>query len=230
YRKVEYGQARMSDFRRILLILDEYFVFVMRVAEYWARRREADPSLPKTPPVLGKINQIAAMSRTAGMHIVIGVQRPDAAFFGDGARDNFGFRVSLGALYPQGAYMLWGNYHTGTDLPAVQGLCTATSPSGPVRAKVLFTPNPADKLTGDLSDEPVHHPLSLLPPATPWDAPRPPAAPAPGFKDTADAHDAATAEDPATALLTLVRTCLRCGTAHLTDGTTGGTPAATGSL
>src|SRR5262249_9199550 len=89
---------------------------------------------------------------------------------------------------------------------------------------------PADKLSGALSDEDVQQLLSLLPPGTTWDGPLTPAAPDPGFEDTADAHDAATAEDPATALLTLVRTCLRCGTAHLTDGTTGGTPAATGSL
>jgi hypothetical protein len=225
YEKIETGQNRPSDFRRILLILDEYYVFVKLLADWWL-----GPNSPRTKedskvhPVIGMIGEIAAMSRSAGMHMVIGVQRPDAAWFDAGARDNFGFRVSLGPLDHDAARMLWGDYNTGTDVPAVQGLCTATAPGGPVRAKCHWTPNPADMLTGDLPPEHVEILRSLLPPGSEWDGPLP-AGQEEEWMEGLDVSDDAAEADPVTALLSLIRIAMRTGMAHLTDGDTGDAPA-----
>jgi hypothetical protein len=208
-----------------MLILDEYFVFCMLVANWWAAQPH-EKGDPKEHPVIRKIGELAALARSGKINFVIGCQRPDAAFFYDGARDNFGWRVSLGRLSPEGAKMLWGDSKTGTDLPAdVPGLATATTAAGPRRVKVHWVPNPAHALTGELTDEDMQLLRELLPPGTTWDGPLPAAAPDPGFEDAAGA-DAAAAADPATGFLFLIRAALRTRIAHLTALSDGGAPAA----
>jgi hypothetical protein len=224
YEAIETGQARESDFRRLLLILDEYFVFCMLVANWWAADREKND--PKEHPVIRKIGELAALARSGKINLVIGCQRPDATFFYEGARDNFGWRASLGRLSQQGAQMLWGDAKTGTDVPAdIPGLCTATTSAGPSRVKVHWVPNPAKALTGELTEDDMQLLRSLLPPGTTWDGPLAATAPDPGFEDTAGADEAADA-DPVTGLLYLIRTALRTRTAHLTAFLDGSAPAA----
>jgi hypothetical protein len=64
----------------------------------------------------------------------------------------------------------------------------------------------------------------MLPPGTTWDGPLP-AAPDPGFEDSAAAGDAITA-DPVTGFLFLLQLALSARTAHLTVVPAGGAPAA----
>jgi hypothetical protein len=218
------GKKRLGDFRRMLLILDEYFVFCMLVTAWWAANPERTKEDPKQHPVFGQIAELLALSRGADMNLVIGIQRPDATFFNDGARDNIGWRVSLGALSPQGANMVWGDYHTGTELPLdVPGLCTATTPAGPARGKVHYVPNPAHALTGTLSDDDMAHLRALLPAGATWDGPLAADAPDPGFEDSAAAEEAIAA-DPVEGFLLLLRMALSSRTAHLTAAPGGGQP------
>src|SRR5690625_5509450 len=51
------------------------------------------------------------------IHLLVGTQRPDAAFLGEGLRDNFDTRVSLGPLSPQGAQMMWEAPYLGVAVP-----------------------------------------------------------------------------------------------------------------
>ena len=195
----------------------------MLVTAWWAGNPERTKEDPKQHPVFNQIAELLALSRGADMNLVIGIQRPDATFFNDGARDNIGWRVSLGALSPQGANMVWGDYHTGTDLPLdVPGLCTATTPAGPARCKVHYVPNPAHALTGTLSDDDMAHLRTLLPWPT-WDGPLPADAPDPGFEDSAAAEEAIAA-DPVEGFLLLLRMALSSRTAHLTAAPGGGQP------
>ena len=52
---------------------------------------------------------LARKARTARIHLVLSTQRPDAEFLGGEMRDNFGQRMSMGRLSPQGAMMMWEN-------------------------------------------------------------------------------------------------------------------------
>ena len=218
------GRIRKSELRRLLVIIDEFFVFRMLVSAWWAATRKKDDA--KEHPVFRQIAELLALSRGLNMNIVVGIQRPDAVFFGEGSRDNIGWWVSLGSLSPQGAQMVWQDSHIGTDLPIdVPGLCTATTAKGPARVKVHYVPNPADALTGDgLSDEDMAFLRALLPPGTTWDGPLPATAPDPGFEASAAAEEAIAA-DPVTGFLLLVQLALSSRTAHLTAVPGGGAPA-----
>lgn len=219
------GRKKLGDFKRLMIVLDEYFVFCMLVGTWWAAQPKTKED-PKTHPVFQQIAELLALSRGADINVVIGIQRPDATFFPDGARDNIGWRVALGRLSAQGANMVFGDYHTGTDLPLdVPGLCTATTANGPARCKVHYVPNPAHALTGSLSDEDMAHLRSLLPAGTTWDGPLPADAPDPGFEDSAAAAEAVTI-DPVTGFLLLLRMALSSQTAHLTAVPGGGMPDA----
>lgn len=217
------GRIRKQDLKRLLLILDEYFVFCMLVAAWHAANRGKDD--PKEHPVFRQIGELLALSRALNINVVLGVQRPDATLFNDGARDNIGWWAALGQLSPQGAYMVWRDSHTGTDLPLDQpGLATVTTVKGPRRAKVHYVPNPADALTGDLSEEDMEILRGMLPEGADWDGPLPESAPDPGFEDSAAAAEA-TATDPLAGFLFLLQLALQARTAHLTAVPAGGAPA-----
>lgn len=88
-----------------------------------------------------QLQMMLALARTARIHIVIGVQRPDAENFQGGARDNLTHRCALMAMSPQGALMVWGqgNAHVGTDLPRKQGRAMANV--SPLDEREAFQPD-----------------------------------------------------------------------------------------
>ena len=64
---------------------------------------------------------------------MLATQRPDAEFLTGEMRDNFGARVSMGRLSPQGAMMMWENPTVGVSLPrAVTGRAMAACEDGRV--------------------------------------------------------------------------------------------------
>ena len=219
------GRKKRSDLRRLLVVIDEYFVFRMLLNTWWAAEKaQSGEKGPKDHPAVGQISEILALCRSLNMNMLLGMQRPDAALFDLGARDNIGWWATMGSLSPQGAAMVWGDYHTGTDLPPDQpGLCTMTSAQGPVRAKVHYVPNPADILTGSLSSEDMEFLRSMLPPGTAWDGPLLADEPDPGFEAAAAAGEAV-AGDPVEGFLFLLRMALSSSTAHLTASPGGGPP------
>jgi hypothetical protein len=216
------GRKKRSDLRRLLVVIDEYFVFRMLLNTWWAATRTKED--PKEHPAVGQISEILALCRSLNMNMLLGMQRPDAALFDLGARDNIGWWATMGSLSAQGAGMVWRDYRTGTDLPPDQpGLCTMTSATGPVRAKVHYVPNPADILTGNLSSEDMDFLRSMLPPGTTWDGPLLAEDPDPGFEAAAAAGEVV-AVDPAEGFLFLLRLALSSRTAHLTAASGGGQP------
>jgi hypothetical protein len=221
------GRKKRSDLRRLLVVIDEYFVFRMLLNTWWTAQKAATGEKgPKDHPAVGQISEILALCRSLNMNMLLGMQRPDAALFDLGARDNIGWWATMGSLSAQGAGMVWGDYHTGTDLPPDQpGLCTMTSAKGPVRAKVHYVPNPADILTGSLSSEDMDFLRSMLPPGTTWDGPLLADDPDPGFEAAAAAGEAV-AVDPVEGFLFLLRMALSSRTAHLTAAPGGGQPGA----
>ena len=98
---------------------------------------------PTKPPTLAEVASLARKARTARIHLVLSTQRPDAEFLGGEMRDNFGFRISMGRLSPQGAMMMWENPAVGVSLPRARtGRATATHEDGkPVEVQCYRFPD-----------------------------------------------------------------------------------------
>lgn len=230
YDRIDRGLAGEDDFQRILLILDEYYIFVEQCNNWWkAHRPKGDRR--STHPVIERVGELAAMARGASIHLLLGVQRPDSAFFPAGARDNFRFRVALAELSPEGNRMMWER--DARELPRLPadlpGRAIVSTPTGPGLGQVFWTPNPAR--FRQLPEEDRALIRALVPAGTTWDGPpgaagaaltkpgpTPPAITAP----TAPASPAA--PSAAERLLALLTHALRSRTAHLTAADGGGPP------
>ncbi|MBN6778842.1 hypothetical protein JRG19_09905 [Pseudoclavibacter alba] len=140
YTAIEAGNAKVSDFEPLVIDIDEYATFKKRV-ERWYRtvKQKGDPT---QPPVFDLIGDIARLGRTAKIHIVLGIQRPDVTFLDGEMRDNFGCRTSLGRLSPDGAKMMWDSTAIGVvRTPKGQGVGLDDN-GEPVSILCHYTPDP----------------------------------------------------------------------------------------
>lgn len=148
YEAIELGQAKVTDFHRICLVLDEYRQFYGVVGTWYATVKQK--GMPSKPPVLATVGELAQMGRSAGVHLIIGTQRPDADFLTGVMRDNFRGRFSLGRLSFDGARMVWGeDVRTSMEVAmGIRGRGAGARPDGtPVEAQGLWTPDPGDVST-----------------------------------------------------------------------------------
>ncbi|MCD2114384.1 AAA family ATPase [Rhodococcus rhodochrous] len=135
-----------SQLPLMIAVLDEFFILSgkwQRLAktgddETKAQLKELDP--------LGAWADLAVLARSAGIRLLLGVQRPDTSLFGGAsgnARDNFGTRISLGNLSQDGALMMWGDSTVGREVDtSVKGRGIALGDDGnPVDAQMWWTPN-----------------------------------------------------------------------------------------
>jgi hypothetical protein len=223
YDQIDRGVASEDDFRRILLILDEYYVFVEQVNAWW-RLNRPQGDRRSSHPVLDTVGELAAMARGASIHLLLGVQRPDSTHFPAGARDNFRFRVSLAELSPEGNRMMWER--EARELPRlpsdVPGRAVISTPRGPRLAQVFWTPNPAKFRDLPEADRAVVQ--ALLPPGATWAGPAHDGVTPTKPGDPARGGGPASKPDPADRLLALLMQALRSRTAHLTAAD-GGPPA-----
>lgn len=141
YQLIEDGQATVNDFEPLVVFLDEFAEFRSNLFEWYAQIKvKGDPA---KPPTLAEVASLARKARTARIHLVLSTQRPDAEFLGGEMRDNFGFRISMGRLSPQGAMMMWENPAVGVSLPrSCTGRATATHEDGrPVEVQCYRFPD-----------------------------------------------------------------------------------------
>ncbi len=163
YSQLENGTARLEDFDPLALIIDEYATFKARVQRWY--KTVKPKGAPAQAPVLDLLSDLARLARSAKIHILLGLQRPDVEFLGGEMRDNFGARVSFGRLSPQGANMMWDSFAVGVAIPRNKrgrGI-TLNAESLPVEIQAFYTPDPA-KL--DSSDKADWDHLAALRPAT----------------------------------------------------------------
>lgn len=168
YAQLEEGTARLEDFEPLALIIDEYATFKARVQRWY--KTVKPKGAPTQAPVLELVSDLARLARSAKIHMLLGIQRPDVDFLGGEMRDNFGARLSLGRLSPQGAMMMWDSPAIGVALPRNKrgrGV-TLSADSVPVEVQTFYTPDPA-KL--DRSDEADWEHIESLTPTEP-DHPR----------------------------------------------------------
>lgn len=67
------------------------------------------------------LGNIAFMGRSLGLKLILSMQRCDSISFSNGARDQFGLRIGLGALSPEAKKMLFGEYDTDIIMPCSTG-------------------------------------------------------------------------------------------------------------
>ncbi len=154
-KKIEPSQLPL-----LIAVLDEFFI----LSGKWQRLAktgddETRAMLAQLDP-LGAWADLAVLARSAGIRLLLGVQRPDASLFGGAsgnARDNFGTRISLGNLSQDGAMMLWGDSQVGREIDtSVPGRGVALGNDGsPVDAQMWWTPNvdPHPNKWSQLSDD-----------------------------------------------------------------------------
>lgn len=203
YQLIEEGKATVNDFEPLVVFLDEYAEFRNNLMEWYAQIKVRGE--PTKPPTLAEVASLARKARTARIHLVLSTQRPDAEFLGGEMRDNFGQRISMGRLSPQGAMMMWENPAVGVSLPrACTGRATATHEDGrPVEVQCYRFPDPAaeegsdeQQLLAAIRPAESRHPrLVIVPPGTDPD-PETGVAPALTFRDYARAEWALASDRP----------------------------------
>lgn len=140
YEIIEQHPELKTKFVPILFLVDELLILMQMANKLKVKMKAA--KLPFDDPA-ELIQQLLALARTASIHIVIGVQRPDAELFGKGARDNLRHRVSLMRLSREGAMMMWENPFTGLDLPLKQGRAITNLDGGaPVEGQTFWISEP----------------------------------------------------------------------------------------
>lgn len=148
YEQIEAGEASEDDFEPVILVLDEYRDLQSMVDFWWVSELKAavgtKVKVPTKCPVYEWVGSIARKGRSADVHLVIGLQRPDAEFLTGEMRDNFTARLSLGRLSPQGAMMMWEAPHIGVAVPGIRGRGTANGGDRdtPVEVQTYWTPDP----------------------------------------------------------------------------------------
>lgn len=148
YEQIEAGEASEDEFEPVILVLDEYRDLQSMVDFWWVSELKAavgtKVKVPTKCPVYEWVGSIARKGRSADVHLVIGLQRPDAEFLTGEMRDNFTARLSLGRLSPQGAMMMWEAPHIGVAIPGIRGRGTANGGDRdiPVEVQTYWTPDP----------------------------------------------------------------------------------------
>lgn len=143
YSAVEEERANLFDFEPLFLVIDEQATLVTRIARWWKTIKPK--GAPAVCPVIELIEDIARLGRTAGVHLILGLQRPDVKFVGGEMRDNFGARVSVGRLGPQGANMMWDSFAIGVSIPPIKGRGIAVNKEGrAVEFQSYWSPKPKD--------------------------------------------------------------------------------------
>jgi len=92
---------RQAGFDRpLMLVVDEAAAITLRTAG-----DQAKDARERKDRFLSALSGIALMGRSAGVHLLIALQRADADVVGGATRDQFGFRVALGWVSDDGYRM-----------------------------------------------------------------------------------------------------------------------------
>lgn len=143
---------RADDFDPIVVITDEFSNLVVALGEFF--KNFGGKGVPPTTKDVGILLRTA---RAVGIHMALGIQRPDTLFIGGEARDNTALRVAMGRLRSKdAAIMMFNDPVAGTRVqPGIRGRGTVQMPDGRFREmQAFYTPKiPAtDQQWAALSD------------------------------------------------------------------------------
>lgn len=129
---------RADDFDPIVVITDEFSNLVVALGEFF--KNFGGKGVPPTTKDVGILLRTA---RAVGIHMAIGIQRPDTLFIGGEARDNTALRVAMGRLRSKdAAIMMFNDAVAGTRVqPGIRGRGTVQLPDGSFREmQAFYTP------------------------------------------------------------------------------------------
>jgi hypothetical protein len=148
HRLFEEEGVPLSSHKPILVVVDEYEQYVIRMTDYWLNESGLKRPGQKVPPPVQAMASLLAMARKCNIHIIIGTQRPDASWFGGTARDNLAARIGVGPLSASAQKMLWGEGHSdiGRDIPdTAKGRATVQLGDGEFEEiQTYWVPDPGD--------------------------------------------------------------------------------------
>ena len=96
-----------SDRNLLLLVFDEWAGFLLSLEKKDQEEKQK------------KLGQILMMGRSMNIQVIVAMQRPDAQFFKNGARDNFNLIIALGNLSDDGIKMVFSSGHADKVEPCV---------------------------------------------------------------------------------------------------------------
>lgn len=141
YDLIEKDKVAIADLEPVFLVIDEVKTFLASAERLYKKTKEK--GMPARSEVLDWLSDMGSLARTAKIHLVFGLQRPDAEFIGGELRDNFGARISLGQLQSsQGSLMMWNNPAIGVQVPKIPGRAISLIDGVPGQVQVPFTANP----------------------------------------------------------------------------------------
>ncbi|HUO39806.1 MAG TPA: FtsK/SpoIIIE domain-containing protein, partial [Mycobacterium sp.] len=141
---VKINPNRADDFDPIVVITDEFSNLVVALAEFYTTYRTSKEK--GTPPTTIDVGVLLRTARAVGIHMAIGIQRPDTMFIAGEARDNTALRVAMGRLRSKdAAVMMFNDPVAGTRLqPGIKGRGTVQLPDGSFREiQAYYTPKVA---------------------------------------------------------------------------------------
>jgi DNA translocase FtsK/SpoIIIE-like protein len=116
YTRIEKGEVTEDQLPPVLLVIDEATEFNIRVNAWWKAHKGSGKG--NEHPVIERWRSMARLGRSGRIHLLIGVQRPDAKVIGGEARDNYGLRIAVGPMSSDGARMMFSGTDVGRDIPA----------------------------------------------------------------------------------------------------------------
>lgn len=139
--QVKINPNKADDFDPIVVITDEFSNLVVALTEFYSTYRAKNEK--GAPPTTIDVGIILRTARAVGIHMAIGIQRPDTMFIGGEARDNTALRVALGRLRSKdAAIMMFNDPVAGTRVqPGIKGRGTLQLPDGTFREiQTFYTP------------------------------------------------------------------------------------------
>lgn len=141
YDLITEGQASLSEMDPIVVVIDEVTSLLMFIKQSYQATKVK--GMPAKDPVLDWISNIARLGRTAKIHLVLGMQRPDAHILSGEMRDNIAARMSLGRLQSkEGSMMMWDNAAIGVQVPKHPGRGVSLIDGEPTQVQSTYTANP----------------------------------------------------------------------------------------
>ena len=139
--QVKINPNRADDFDPIIVITDEFSNLMVALLQFFKIYKTSKER--GEPPTATDVGILLRTARAVGIHMALGIQRPDTMFIAGEARDNTALRVAMGRLRSKdAAIMMFNDAVAGTRLqPGIKGRGTVQLPDGSFREmQAFYTP------------------------------------------------------------------------------------------